>query len=98
MDPLQLPIHQIIVFRVGGQHPPATSLLRFFFRRHLRTKTTKVCCFLTYNNMGLKTLSIECTFASLTRQKKRLSRICWLEGVKVRLSQRFKDSVCKNAY
>jgi hypothetical protein len=33
----------------------------------------------------LKTLSTECTFASLTRQKKRLSRICWFEGVKVRL-------------
>jgi hypothetical protein len=35
--------------------------------------------------MGSKTLSTECTFTSLTRQKKRLSRICWLEGVKVRL-------------
>jgi hypothetical protein len=35
--------------------------------------------------MGLKTLSTECTFASLTRQMKRLSRVCWLEGVKVRL-------------
>jgi hypothetical protein len=35
--------------------------------------------------MGLKTLSTECTFASLTRQKKRLSRICWFVGVKVRL-------------
>jgi hypothetical protein len=30
--------------------------------------------------MGSKTLSTECTFACLTRQKKRLSRICWLEG------------------
>jgi hypothetical protein len=35
--------------------------------------------------MGLKTLSTECIFASLTRQKKRLSRICWFKGVKVRL-------------
>jgi hypothetical protein len=35
--------------------------------------------------MGLKTLSTKCTFASLTRQKKRLSRICWFEEVKVRL-------------
>jgi hypothetical protein len=34
--------------------------------------------------MGLKTLSTECTFVSLTCQKKRLSRICWFEGVKVR--------------
>jgi hypothetical protein len=35
--------------------------------------------------MGLKTLSTECTFASLTHQKKRVSRIYWFEGVKVRL-------------
>jgi hypothetical protein len=40
--------------------------------------------------MGSKTLSMECTFASLTRQKKRLPRICWLEGVKVRLNQESK--------
>jgi hypothetical protein len=37
--------------------------------------------------MGSKTLSTECTFASLTHQKKRLSRICWFEGVKVRLTK-----------
>jgi hypothetical protein len=71
--------------------------LRFFFRHHLRAKTAKACCFLTYNNMGSKTLSMECTFASLTRQRKRLSRICWLEGVKVRLFKN-QDFVCKNAY
>jgi hypothetical protein len=70
---------------VGGQHPPAASLPRFFFGHHLRSKTAKVSCFLTYNNMGSKTLSTECTFASLTRQKKRLSRIYWFEGVKVRI-------------
>jgi hypothetical protein len=52
--------------------------LRFFLWHHLRAKATKVCCFLTYNNMGSKTLSTKCTFASLTRQIKRLSRICWL--------------------
>jgi hypothetical protein len=61
--------------------------LSFFLWHHLRTKATKVCCFLTYNNMGSKTLSTKCTFASLTHQNKRLSRICWLEGVKVRLNQ-----------
>jgi hypothetical protein len=37
--------------------------------------------------MGSKTLSMECTFASLTRQNKKLSRICWLKGVKARLNQ-----------
>jgi hypothetical protein len=81
------PAQKYIVFQMGGQHPPTTSLLRFFFGHHLRAKTAKVCCFLTYNNMGSKTLSTEFTFASLARQKKRLSRICWLKGVKVRLNQ-----------
>jgi hypothetical protein len=57
-----------IKFLKGGQHPPGTSLLSFFLWHHLRAKATKVCCFLTYNNMGLKTLSTKCTFASLTRQ------------------------------
>jgi hypothetical protein len=79
------PTLKYIVFQVGGQHPPAASLLGFFFGHHLRTKTAKVCCFLTYKNMCSKTLSTECTFASLTRRNKRLSRICGFEGVKVRL-------------
>jgi hypothetical protein len=54
---------------------------------HLSAKTAEVCCFITYNNMGSKTLSTKCTFVSLTHQNKRLSRICWLKGVKVRLNQ-----------
>jgi hypothetical protein len=76
-----------IMFLKGGQHPPEASLLRFFFWHHLRAKAAKVCRFLTYNNMGSKTLSMKCTFASLTRQNKRPSRICWLKGIKVRLNQ-----------
>jgi hypothetical protein len=36
--------------------------------------------------MGSKNLSTKCTFASLTRQKKGLPRICGLKGVKVRLN------------
>jgi hypothetical protein len=79
--------HKSIMFLKRGQLPLETSLLRFFFWHHLRAKATKVCYFLTYNNMGSKTLSTKCTIASLTRQNKRLSRICWLEGVKVRLNQ-----------
>jgi hypothetical protein len=39
--------------------------------RHLGTETTELRCFITYNNMGLKTLSTECTFASLTCQRKK---------------------------
>jgi hypothetical protein len=81
------PPYKYNVFLKGGQHPPEASFLRFFFWHHLRAKAAKVCCFLTYNNMGSKTLSTKCTFASLTRQNKRLSRICWLEGVKVRFNQ-----------
>jgi hypothetical protein len=82
----QKPLSHKSFFQVGG-HPPAASLLRFIFGHHLRAKTAKVCCFLTYNNMGSKTLSTKCTFASLTCQNKRLPRICWLKGVKVRLNQ-----------
>jgi hypothetical protein len=74
------PLAKSIMFLKGGQHPPEASLLRFFLWHHLSAKATKVCCFLTYNNMGSKTLSMKCTFASLTRPNKRLSRICWLGG------------------
>jgi hypothetical protein len=38
---------------------------------HLGTETTELSCLITYNNMCLKTLSTECTFASLTRQRKK---------------------------
>jgi hypothetical protein len=51
--------------------PRPTSLLGLLLGYHLWTETTKLCCFLTYNNLGSKTLSTECTFASLTRQKKK---------------------------
>jgi hypothetical protein len=40
--------------------------------------------------MGSKTLSTKCTFASLTHQRKRLSRICWLGEFKVKLDQESK--------
>jgi hypothetical protein len=77
----QKPLPQTgVMFLKGGQHPPEASLLRFFLWHHLRAKAIKVCCFLTYNNMGLKTLSMKCTFASLIHQNKILSRICWLGG------------------
>jgi hypothetical protein len=83
-----LPHKSILFFKREANIPPATtSLLRFVLGHHLSAKTTKFCCFITYNNMGSKILSTKCTFASLTRQKKRLSRICWLKGVKVRLNQ-----------
>jgi hypothetical protein len=65
--------------------PHPRSLIRLLIRYHLRAETAKLRCFITYNNMGSKTLSTECTFTSLTRQRKRLSRICWLLGFKVKL-------------
>jgi hypothetical protein len=87
-------LHKSILFikREANNPPATTSLLRFILGHHilghhLSAKTTKFCCFLTYNNMGSKSLSTKCTFTSLTRQNKKLSRICWLKGVKVRLTQ-----------
>jgi hypothetical protein len=38
---------------------------------YLRTEREELRHFITYNNMGSKTLSTECTFASLTRQRKK---------------------------
>jgi hypothetical protein len=38
---------------------------------HLGAKTAELNCFITYNNMGSKTLSMECTFTSLTHQRKK---------------------------
>jgi hypothetical protein len=45
----------------------------FFFLlwNHLGIETTELNSFITYNNMGLKTLSTECTFTSLTHQRKK---------------------------
>jgi hypothetical protein len=51
--------------------PRPTSLLGLFLGYHLWTEAAKLWCFLTYSNTGSKTLSMECTFASLTRQKKK---------------------------
>jgi hypothetical protein len=36
---------------------------------HLGTETPELSSFITYNNMGLKTLSTDCTFASLTKSR-----------------------------
>jgi hypothetical protein len=47
--------------------------------------------------MGLKPLSKECTFASLTRQWKRFSRICWSLGIKVKLIK-IQRLFCRKAY
>ena len=73
-------------FKLGGNTSSPNSLqIDLLLWHHLRAETEKLRCFITYNNMGSKTLSMECTFASLTRQRKRLSRICWLVGFKVKL-------------
>jgi hypothetical protein len=55
-----------------AKHPPQISLVFFLLLwHHLRTETAELRCFITYNNMGSKTLSMECTFASLTHQMKK---------------------------
>jgi hypothetical protein len=66
------PTQKFIVFKVGGKHPPATN----FTAGALPwvpplNRNNKTLLFPHLNNMGLKTLSTECTFASLTRQKKK---------------------------
>jgi hypothetical protein len=65
------PAQKYIVFKVGGQHPSATSLLGLFFGDHLWRETSKVCCFLTYNDMGTKTLSTECTILQVLPDKEK---------------------------
>jgi hypothetical protein len=77
---------------IGRQNTlPQTSLVIFLLLgHHLRAETAELDCFIIYDNMGLKTLSMECTFASLTHQRKRLSRICWPLGIKVKLIQNSK--------
>jgi hypothetical protein len=77
---------------------PQKSLVFFLLLgHHLRIETTELRRFITYNNMCSKTLSTECTFASLPVKGKRLSRICWLLGIKVKLI-RIQDSACRKDY
>jgi hypothetical protein len=51
--------------------PPTNLVIFLLLWHHLRAETVKLGCFITYNNMGSKTLSTECTFARLTRQRKK---------------------------
>jgi hypothetical protein len=48
--------------------------------------------------MGLKTLSTECTFASLTRQRKNTLKDMLAFGNQGKAYQDFKDSLCGKAY
>jgi hypothetical protein len=61
------PRKKFIIFKVGGKHPPATN----FTAGAPPWVPPLNSCFLTYHNMGMKTLSTKCTFASLTREKKK---------------------------
>jgi hypothetical protein len=55
-----------------AKHPPQISLVFFLLLgHHLRTKTAELRHFITYSNMGSKTLSTECIFTSLTHQTKK---------------------------
>jgi hypothetical protein len=48
--------------------------------------------------MGLKTLSTECTFASLTRQRKKTLKDMLVFGNQGKAYRDFKDSLCEKAY
>jgi hypothetical protein len=76
-------VQHLLLHNWEAKHPPANEFHLLW--HHLAAKTAELSCFITCNNMGSKTLSTECTFASLTHQRKRLSRICWLLGIKVKL-------------
>jgi hypothetical protein len=79
------PAQKLSVFKLGGDTSSPNSLLVLLLLwHHLSAKTAKHGYFLIYN-MGSKTLSMECAFARHTQQRKRLSRICWLVGFKVKL-------------
>ncbi len=63
--------------------PPWNKSNKNLLLPHLKQHGTKPCSpasetprvlFITYNNMGSKNLSMECTFASLTRQRKKTSQ------------------------
>jgi hypothetical protein len=57
----------ILITAPEGRHLPLVYL--FFFLLlwdDLGLEAAKLSYFITYNNMGSKTLSTECTFASLT--------------------------------
>jgi hypothetical protein len=75
------------------QHMKVDTFDKFYLlfilllRGDLGIEAAKLCSLFTYNNMGSKTMSTECTFACLTWLKKRLSRICWPLGVHVRFNK-----------
>jgi hypothetical protein len=63
--------------------PTRSLLICLLLWHHLRAEIAKLGCFITNNNMGLKSLSMECTFASLTQQRKKLLKdmlACGIQG------------------
>jgi hypothetical protein len=77
--------------------PHPRSLIWLLLWYHLRAETAKLCCFITYNNMGSKTVSTECTFASLTRQREKTLNdmpACGIQGKDCQDSK----TICRNAY
>jgi hypothetical protein len=59
---------------------------------NLGTEIVELSSFITNNNMGLKTLSTECTFASLTRQRKKNLKDMLAFGNQGKAHQEYKDS------
>jgi hypothetical protein len=63
---------ELIITLLGGKTFSQISLVFFLlFGHHLGAETAELSCFITYNNMGSKTLSTKCTFSSLTRRRKK---------------------------
>jgi hypothetical protein len=66
------PAQKFIVFKVGGNHPLATNFTggALSWVPHLN-RNSKTLLFPHLQQYGFENLSTECTFASLTRQKKK---------------------------
>jgi hypothetical protein len=79
------PAQKFIAFKVGGKHPPATNFnagaLPWVPPLNRNNKTL----LFPHLQHGIENPEYGVYFHKSYRQKKRLSRICWLEGVKVRL-------------
>jgi hypothetical protein len=67
-------VRNLLLHYRDAKHPPQISfsvLPILLLGHHIGIEIVELHRFITYNNMGSKTLSTECTFSSLTRQRKK---------------------------
>jgi hypothetical protein len=95
-EAIQPPAQKSIVFKVGGQHPPVTD---FTAGAHPwvppLNRNSKSRLFPHLQQHGFENPVYGVYFRMSYPTRKRLSRICWFEGVKVRLNQESKTLFAK---